>query len=310
MNAPSPSLTVALTGASGTIGSATLLALHQAGHRVVCITREDLQTAHSNTSANTSALAERLRREGVQAVVSCMASRTGTREDAWRVDHDAQRVLLQSAVQARVQHFVLLSAICVQRPKLVFQEAKLAFEASLRAAPLQWTIVRPTAFFKSLSGQIKRVAAGKPFLVFGSGTLTACKPISDRDLASFLVNSLTNPSARCAVLPIGGPGPALTPMDQAAILERVLGRPVRVKRVPPGLLRLVARGLDVLSLVLPRLAEKAEYARIGHYYATESMLVWNEETQRYDADGTPNWGQDRLEEHYRNLLLSVGSKSS
>jgi divinyl chlorophyllide a 8-vinyl-reductase len=83
-----------------------------------------------------------------------------------------------------------------------------------------------------------------------------------------------------------------------------------VKRVPPGLLRLVARGLDVLSLVLPRLAEKAEYARIGHYYATESMLVWNEETQRYDADATPSWGQDWLEEHYRNLLLSVGSNSS
>ena len=64
--------------------------------------------------------------------------------------------------------------------------AKLAFEAELRASGLVWSIVRPTAFFKSLSGQVARVQAGKPFLVFGDGRLTACKPISDPDLGVFI----------------------------------------------------------------------------------------------------------------------------
>ena len=57
----------------------------------------------------------------------------------------------------------------MQKPLLGFQQAKLAFEAELQASALTWSIVRPTAFFKSLSGQIARVQAGKPFLLFGNG---------------------------------------------------------------------------------------------------------------------------------------------
>ncbi|GKU85540.1 hypothetical protein SLEP1_g206 [Rubroshorea leprosula] len=52
-------------------------------------------------------------------------------------------------------HFVLLSAMCVQKPLLEFQRAKLKFEAELmKEAELDngftYSIVRPTAFFKSL----------------------------------------------------------------------------------------------------------------------------------------------------------------
>ena len=35
---------------------------------------------------------------------------------------------LAAAAEAGVAHFVLLSAICVQKPLLAFQHAKLAFE--------------------------------------------------------------------------------------------------------------------------------------------------------------------------------------
>jgi hypothetical protein len=52
---------------------------------------------------------------------------------------------------------VLLSAICVQKPTLEFQRAKLAFEAKLQeAGDITYSIVRPTAFFKSLAGQVGR----------------------------------------------------------------------------------------------------------------------------------------------------------
>jgi hypothetical protein len=70
---------------------------------------------------------------------------------------------LRIAKAAGVSQFVLLSAICVQRPLLAFQKAKLAFESELAASGLTYSIVRPTAFFKSLSGQVARVQAGKPF---------------------------------------------------------------------------------------------------------------------------------------------------
>ncbi|NBV88395.1 MAG: NAD-dependent epimerase/dehydratase family protein [Betaproteobacteria bacterium] len=295
-------LRIALTGATGTIGSATRTALEQAGHLVTCLTRTDL--------IDPKQLARLLQSAKVEAVISCMASRTGTRQDAWEVDHDAQQRLLLAAKEAGVEHFVLLSAICVQRPRLAFQEAKLAFERALMGSGIDWTIVRPTAFFKSLSGQLRRVSQGKSFLVFGSGQLTACKPISDRDLARFLVRTLTDPRARHAILPIGGPGPALSPLDQAEMLSRILGRRVRVQPVPASMLLTVARLMQLLSSAFPRLEEKAEYARIGHYYATESMLAWNEQAQQYDPEATPSFGEDRLEDHYRQVLSRLAESVS
>ncbi|MEO1275917.1 MAG: NAD(P)H-binding protein, partial [Pseudomonadota bacterium] len=203
---------------------------------------------------------------------------------------------------AGVRHVVLLSAICVQKPRLAFQHAKLAFEETLAASGLRYSIVRPTAYFKSLSGQVARVARGKPFLVFGDGRLTACKPISDADLADFLAGCLERPERWDRILPIGGPGPAITPQDQAAMLTRLLGREIRIRRVPVGLLDGIVLGLSLLGRLSPQLAEKAELARIGRYYATESMLLRDPETGRYSDAATPEWGSDRLEDYQARLL--------
>jgi len=201
-----------------------------------------------------------------------------------------------------VPQFVLLSAICVQRPQLAFQHAKLAAEAALQASGLRWTVVRPTAFFKSLSGQVGRVRRGRPFLVFGDGALTACKPISDADLAVYLADCLTDESRWNRILPIGGSGPAITPNAQAEMLAALLGKPVRTKRVPVALLDTIIAVLSILGRLIPPLAAKAELAKIGRYYATESMLVFDPAKGRYDADATPEAGTETLADHYARLL--------
>ena len=299
---------VLLIGGSGTIGQATARALVAAGHEVTALLRPaskaDLPGCHVLRAelADEAALAAAFSSIRPMAVVSCLASRTGLPADAWAVDHAAQSRVLQAAVAAGVGRFVLLSAICVQKPMLAFQQAKLAFEAELQAAPLAWTIVRPTAFFKSLSGQVARVQAGKPFLVFGDGRLTACKPISDRDLGRFLAACLTDPQAENRILPIGGPGPALTPLDQAALLARLIGTPVRVRRVPVALMDGIIALLSALGRLSAKQAARAEFARIGRYYGTQSMLVWNAAQGRYDAEATPEFGDDGLEDHYAALL--------
>jgi divinyl chlorophyllide a 8-vinyl-reductase len=225
---------------------------------------------------------------------------TGTPQEAWAIDYRANSSALAAAKSAGVARFVLLSAICVQKPLLEFQRAKLAFEAELQASGLIYSIVRPTAFFKSLSGQVARVAAGKPFLVFGDGRLTTCKPISDGDLARYLGECLTNPALQNRILPIGGPGPAITPIDQAAMLGELLGRDVRVKRVPLALMDTIIAVLSTLGHLSPRMAEKANLARIGRYYGTESMLVWD--GHAYRAEDTPEFGQSTLRDHYAALL--------
>ena len=194
------------------------------------------------------------------------------------------------------------AAICVQKPLLAFQHAKLAFERALVESGLTWSIVRATAFFKSLSGQIERVKAGKPFLVFGDGTLTAFKPISDGDLGEYLAGCVDDPSRHNRVLPIGGPGEAITPREQGERLFALLGRPPRFKQVPVALLDTIIVVLGLFGRVFPPLAGKAELARIGRYYATESMLVWDAAAGCYDAAATPSAGSETPFDFYARLV--------
>jgi len=303
---------VMLLGSTGTIGRAVAHELLARGHHVVCFTRtptaiEGAEVRVGDVSDPASLARDGFAGEHFDAVISCLASRTGEPKDAWAIDHRAQSLALAAAKDAGVGHFILLSAICVQKPKLAFQHAKLAFEAELQASGIAWTIVRPTAFFKSLSGQIERVKAGKPFLVFGDGTLTACKPISDRDLAAFIADCLDDPAARGAILPIGGPGPAITPRDQGAALFTMLGREPTFRQVPVAMLDAIIAVLGTLGRLSPKLAAKAELARIGRYYATESMLVLDPVTGRYDADATPSTGSETLFDHYADLIAGAAT---
>ena len=311
---------VLLFGATGTIGQATCKALLERGHEVVCFVRHKAGVNGPSSQSQTRELLagavvrfgdvqsiESVTNEGLQserfdAFVSCMASRTGAPKDAWAIDFQAHSQLLQIAQQASIAQFVLLSAICVQKPLLAFQQAKLAFEKELLKSGLNYSIVRPTAFFKSLSGQIKRLQQNKPFLLFADGQLTACKPISDHDLGMFIAQCLSDPAKHNQILSIGGPGDAITPLQQGEYLFKAMGKPPKYKHVPVALLDVIIQVLKVLGWFIPSLAAKAELARIGRYYATESMLVWDAQTQQYDAHITPSFGTQTLFAHYDQLL--------
>ena len=178
---------------------------------------------------------------------------------------------------------------------------------SSSSSGLTYSVVRPTAFFKSLSGQVDRVKRGKPFMMFGNGELTACKPISDNDLAQFLAECLTDESRHNRILPIGGPGEAVTPKQQGEQLFALLGREPKFKRVPVAMLDAIIWVLAGLGHVIPKLAEKAELARIGRYYATESMLILDPATGRYDATKTPSAGSETLFDFYARLIKGEAS---
>ncbi len=315
-----PARRVFVIGATGTIGQAAVRALVRSGHLVVCFVRAKAGVGGKLAAVDTARLlpgatvrfgdvtdAESLVRDGFcgepfDVVVSCLASRTGAPEDALAIDYQAHRQVLQLAQQAGVRQWVLLSALCLQKPRLAFQFAKLNFEKLLVESGLTYSIVRPTAFFKSLSGQVKRVKQGKPFLVFGEGRLTACKPISDDDVGDYLAGCLNDESRHNRVLPIGGPGDAISPRQQGELLFALLGRKPRFQQVPLRVLDIVIALLSQLGRLMPALAAKAELARIGRYYATESMLVWDSRQGRYDATATPSFGTRTLVDHYRDLL--------
>lgn len=307
---------VFVLGATGTLGRAAVRALAHQGHEVACLVRpayadkaspQGVSVRFGHVTDRQSLARDGFRGERFDVLVSCLASRTGSPTDAWAIDHQAHIDALAAARNAGVTHVVLLSAICVQRPRLAFQHAKLAFETALIESGFTYSIVRPTAFFKSLSGQVARVQQGKPFLVFGDGRLTACKPISDDDLADFLVGCLDDESRHNKVLPIGGPGEAITPLQQGEELFRLLGRAPKFRHVPVLLLDTIVAALATSGRLVPKLADKAELARIGRYYATESMLALNPATGRYDAAATPSTGSDTLFDFYARLIAGTAT---
>ncbi|MEM9726906.1 MAG: NAD(P)H-binding protein [Pseudomonadota bacterium] len=316
MSSAISSKTVLLLGGSGQIGREAARALLAEGRRLVCALRpgaawsppagvEILEVAATRPHAFREAL-ERALSGGptVDAVVSCLASRTGAPEDAWAVDHTAQLAALKAAEAAGVPLFVALSAICVQKPRLAFQHAKLAFEKALIASPIAHSIVRPTAYFSSLSGQVARVKAGKPYLLFGDGGLTATKAIGPADVGRYLAGCLTDPTRR-GVRPIGGPGPAVTPREQGERLFELLGRRPRFTQIPLAAMDAVIAGLAAAGRVSRRARNGAEFARIARYYASESMLLWDAAAEAYDADATPSFGRESLFDHYQKLVAGA-----
>jgi divinyl chlorophyllide a 8-vinyl-reductase len=96
--------------------------------------------------------------------------------------------------------------------------AKLKFEADLQNQDkLTWSIIRPTAFHKSVSGQLEVVQQGAPFVMFGDGEVTRCNPIAESELAQYLVDSMADESRKNKIINLGGPDEPLTMKKQGEV---------------------------------------------------------------------------------------------
>jgi divinyl chlorophyllide a 8-vinyl-reductase len=73
------------------------------------------------------------------------------------------------------------------------------------------------------------------------------------------------------------------------------------------MLDVIAGVLGFAGALAPPIAAKAELARIGRYYATESMLVLNPATGLYDAEATPEFGEDTLADFHARLIRGEAS---
>lgn len=319
-------INVLVVGSTGYMGKFVVKELVNRGFNVIAIARErsgirgknskedtlsDLNGANVCFSdvTNFDILENSVKNLGfpIDVVVSCLASRTGGVKDSWKIDYEATKNSLVAGKKFGASHFVLLSAICVQKPLLEFQRAKLKFEAELMKEAegddgFTYSIVRPTAFFKSLGGQVDLVKDGKPYVMFGDGKLCACKPISEQDLASFIADCVLKEDKINQILPIGGPGKAWTPLEQGEMLFKLVGKEPKFLKVPIGIMDFAIGILDFLVKIFPSMEDAAEFGKIGRYYAAESMLILDPETGEYSAEKTPSYGTDTLEEFFARVL--------
>ena len=246
--------------------------------------------------------------EKVDVIISCLASRTGEPKDAHLVDYKLNCLLLEKAKALKCSQFILLSAICVQKPRLAFQFEKLAFEEELKKSGLNFSIVRPTAYFKSLSGQIENIKKGKPYVYFGDGQITQCNPISEKDLSLYILSCIKDKTKWRKILPIGGPKQSITPKDIGKILFEIFEVSPKYKSFPTKLLDAIRLLLLIISPFSNWAKNKSELIKIAKYYATESMLIWDEKKECYDANMAPSTGKDTLRDYFysiKNLDLQL-----
>jgi divinyl chlorophyllide a 8-vinyl-reductase len=301
-------LTVAVAGATGYIGRAVCLASARLGHETIAICRQEQESSCwpagvevvTADVSDPDSLERSLGLRNIDAIVACLASRQGTKTDAYKIDYRAAKncvdFLYHSSLRRRsVGHFILLSAFCVQKPKLHFQRAKLRLEREVKElakesrGSLRYSIIRPTAFFKSLSMQLGGLQSGMPFMVFDGGASCRCNPIAEADLADFMLSALTTSSLYDKTVVVGGaaaPKTGFSKRDQGMLMMRAMGMDEvaaskNIVSAPlslfEGLISLCASSAVCLrKIYLFELARKvmdvAEILRIGKYYAVEDML--------------------------------------
>eukprot|EP01036_Dinobryon_divergens_P026203 gene26203-34824_t len=223
--------------------------------------------------------------DGDVSVISCLASRSGVKKDSYLIDYqatlnvmEAARAAQQTYLPENAIHFVLLSAFCVAKPLLQFQYAKLAFEEALTKAAessqgrLRYSVVRPTAFFKSVSGQFELLQQGWPFVMFGNGEICKCNPIAESDLATYIVNCI----------------------EEKEKWNKILGKEPKFWTAPVELFDAIIGAFAWFGQFFPSMEDAAELGRIGKYYAVEDMLT---------TEPAEKFGSRTLKQHYTRISV-------
>jgi uncharacterized protein YbjT (DUF2867 family) len=170
--------------------------------------------------------------QGVEAVISTVSSMpfSYVPEDnnIQTVDNDGLFNLIEAAKAAGVGHFIYTSF--TMDNSFPLRDAKRAVEARLKESGLTYTILRPSYFTEAWLGP----AVGFDYenakaQIYGNGE-NPISWVSLFDVARFAVESLENPAARNATLPLGGPD-ALSPLEAVQIFEEIGGQSFEVQHV-------------------------------------------------------------------------------
>jgi divinyl chlorophyllide a 8-vinyl-reductase len=309
--------TVVVAGATGYIGKAVVSKSVSEGYKTIALVRsiEKIESKEDQNSygeafnganiveidvSDAQALTDFMASyDGkVDTIVSCLASPVGTKKEAYEIDYQATLNCLNAGRDKRVKarHFILLSAFCVRNPLLQLQQAKLKFEAELQAqSDLSWTIVRPTAFFKSVSGQLEGIQNGNPYVLFGNGAITRCNPIAESELAEFMLDSISNEMKKNRILNVGGPDEPLTNQDLGTMMFNAAGIESKFVYAPTWIFDSIIHTLQFFATLTKSegLEDAAEYARIGKYYAVEDMLTTNPDEK---------YGTIKIQDHYNSIV--------
>ena len=175
--------------------------------------------------------------EGVDAVFSSVGITKQKDGLSFRdVDYQGNKNLLHLALSAGVKKFVYVSAFNGPSLRhLDIIDAHEAFVDELRAACIDWAVLRPTGYFSDMGEFFEMAKKGRIWLI-GNGA-NRVNPIHGADLAAACADALEGTATE---IDVGGPQ-TLNWNEVAAIAFRALDRPAKISRVPSWLMWSVVR---------------------------------------------------------------------
>jgi uncharacterized protein YbjT (DUF2867 family) len=231
---------ILVAGGTGRLGTLIVGRLAARGLDVRVLTRDPARARHLAdvaTEIMTGDVRDRANMKAamldVTTVVSAVQGFAGPgRVSPASVDRDGNANIVDAAAAVGAD-VILLSVVgaSLEHPMELFR-AKYAAEQYLRSSDVRWTIVRATAFV-----QLWAEIMAKP-IVLGRGE-NPINFVSAGDVAGVVERAVMDSSLRGKVLEVGGPQ-NLTFNELAELLQRIRGRPARIRHVPRWLLRSMA----------------------------------------------------------------------
>lgn len=244
---------VLVTGGTGMVGHAAVLALRAAGHvvRVVarrepdgCLSRiDDVEYVRGDV---TDAAAMRRACEDCEAVVHAAGALRGDgRQTLDALNITGTRHVLDAAMRAGARRFVFLSSLGAERGESDYHRTKRVAELLVRQGAHEWVILRPGNVYGPGESHIARFVRAMrtwPVVPIPVAASLAFQPIWLDDLAQCIRAAVTEPSLARRTFELAGPDV----ITQGELYERVAAL---VERRPP----LVATPAPLIALGAPLL---------------------------------------------------------
>jgi divinyl chlorophyllide a 8-vinyl-reductase len=293
--------TVLIFGATGYIGSGVVEEAVEQGYDVIAVARS-LKSDNQFDGAEVvfadvtdpESLAKAFNRK-IDVVISCLACRSGLARDFDEIDYKATLSILNAAKENGAEKFILLSAICIRKPELPLQLAKLKMEDELIRSRIDYTIVRPTAYFWVFDTQTKMIAKGRPGYMIGTGEQSRHNPIAKEDLAEFMVNCIKDSERKNRVFIIGGPEVPeniVTCRDSLVMIFEAMGKEPKLVSIPSWLIKAVIRTTGFIGLFSRKIGVFSEFLKIVNYYQENDMRA-------------PGYGSMTLKQHVMDTTANV-----
>lgn len=213
---------ILVTGAGGQVGSALLAELRATGQQVRAVYRSPAKTDQAKAAGHDAVTAD------LSEPVSLPPAFAGGRAlfvlGAMSQQQTAQELnAVQAAQAAGITRIVKLSVWRAAEELTPVARLHRPVERALEASGVGWTFLRPNFYMQNLLRQAGQIAAGS-FAQPASGAPVSFVDV--RDVARVAAHVLTSAGHDGISYDITGPE-ALSYDQAAAVLGRVLGRPVR-----------------------------------------------------------------------------------